>query len=249
MSSQRIFQNIEPLDRNRHRLLRLNTTSGFAHVRDTNSAVVLGPEFYDLAREYPIVFVEAEPGQFAPIAALGVEDGRNLFVDEAGRWNAQYIPASVRRYPFTAGRTGENEFSVCIDIDSPWWSRTEGTSLFDEHGEPTELTRNAIEFLNLLQQDRGVTEEFCRRLKQADLLQSMELSADMPDGSKLTVSGFWSVNEEKLRALPEAEAAQWLRNGGLGWIYAHLISLRNFNRFTAIVAQQRAPLGVAAPRQ
>lgn len=244
--TQKIFANIEPLDRNQHRLLRLNTSGGFRHARDTNSAAVLGVEFYDVAREYPIVFVQATDDTVAPIAALGVEDARNLFIDDAGNWNAQYIPASVRRYPFTAGLTGENQFSVCIDADSPWWSRTEGLPLFDESGEPTEITKNAVEFLNTLQQDRAVTEEFCRRLKASNLLQPMELTADMPDGSKLSVSGFWSVHEETLRNLTDEQAGEWLRNGGLGWIYAHLLSLRNFNRLLGIVAQQRPAPAVAA---
>ena len=37
---------------------------------------------------------------------LGGEKDQNLYLDDAGKWTARYIPAFVRRYPFVFAQTG-----------------------------------------------------------------------------------------------------------------------------------------------
>ena len=39
-----------------------------------------------------------------PVALLGLKKNQNLFVDKSGKWNADYIPAYARRYPFCMAR-------------------------------------------------------------------------------------------------------------------------------------------------
>ena len=47
---------------------------------------------------------------------LGARAGENLYVKEDGGWNASYLPAFIRRYPFmfSASEDGKT-FTLCVD--------------------------------------------------------------------------------------------------------------------------------------
>ena len=65
---------------------------------------------------------------------LGLRNPENLKVDEAGRWDAYYVPAFVRRYPYVLAETGENNQRViCIDESYEGFNGEEGEPLF--HGD------------------------------------------------------------------------------------------------------------------
>ena len=76
---------------------------GFLFARRTNSVPILANEAASCAAEYPIVFVEGKDG-FAPVVLLGLRQSENLYVNINGEWDARYIPAFVRRYPYVPGR-------------------------------------------------------------------------------------------------------------------------------------------------
>ena len=47
---------------------------------------------------------------------LGVEKDENLYVKQPGSWDARYVPAFVRRYPFVFSRSDDGQtFTLCID--------------------------------------------------------------------------------------------------------------------------------------
>ncbi|WP_298193906.1 SapC family protein, partial [Metallibacterium sp.] len=52
------------------------------------------------------------------------------------------------------------------------------------------------------------------------------------------LTGLWMINEDKLKALPADQAQALLKNGALGWIYAHLLSLVNLDRLNARLEQR-----------
>ena len=67
------------------------------------SVVTFPQEFRAIQNEYPIFFKKnAETGKFIPVALMGLRQNENVFLSEAG-WDAQYIPASVKRRPFLIG--------------------------------------------------------------------------------------------------------------------------------------------------
>jgi len=89
---------------------------------------LLASEFFEAAREYPIVFARGEAGP-VPAALLGLREAENLYVDNAGKWDARYIPAFVRRYPFVPGKGAQGELLVCIDEASQCFDTKEGEAL------------------------------------------------------------------------------------------------------------------------
>src|SRR5512145_3456925 len=87
----------------------------FGFARGANAVPLAGSEFYAAQRHYPIVFTRDAPA--APLAIVGLRDGRNAYVDESGHWLAgAYIPAYVRRYPFLFAENPETkQLTLCID--------------------------------------------------------------------------------------------------------------------------------------
>ncbi len=68
---------------------------------------------------------------------LGFRNDENLFVDENGKWDAKYIPAFVRRYPFVLAeafegskKASEQMLEVRIDETFPGLNHEKGKPLF-----------------------------------------------------------------------------------------------------------------------
>ena len=72
----------------------------------------------------------------------------------------------------------------------------------------------------------------------------MRFDATLPDGSKLTVDGFLTVDEKKLNTLPDDVVLELHRAGVLGLVHAHHVSLGDMRKLVEWHAQRPA---VAAP--
>jgi len=227
-----VYRNPIALDRNEHRTLRLTRAIGeLSASAAANALFVTAVEFVDVCREYPVVFVRAgdEPGSgkshIAPMAVLGLVQGENLYLD-ARTWRATYIPASLRRYPFAMARVAEpSQLAVVIDRDWEGWSDVDGQPLFDVDGQPQPVLEQARKFLEQFETEAERTRLFCARLRDEELLQDMRFDATLPDGNKLTVEGFLTVNESKLAELPDAKVVELHRNGMLGLVHMQQSSL------------------------
>ncbi|HVE54884.1 MAG TPA: SapC family protein [Ramlibacter sp.] len=214
------------LDRVKHRARRVGAGSGYAFARNANSLFLAGAEFGEAAREYAIVFTRAA-GKVVPVAMLGLRSRENLFVDASGHWDARYVPAFVRRYPFVLAELPGQSMALCIDEAYPGLGDTEGEALFDATGGETPFLRKAVDFLTRYQGEYLRTEAFCRRLEQEGLLVEMNARADLVDGRSFTVNGLMVIDEKKLLGLPDATAVAMFRSGELHLASMHLASLSN----------------------
>lgn len=202
-----------------------------------NSIVLTGAEFGPACREFPVVFVPAgkdEEGKalIAPIAVLGLGAQENLYVDEAGRWRASYMPMLLRAYPFGISRIDTERFAVCVDTS---WSGVtidggEGEALFGADGQPTEYLTRAQKMLEQIEVEVQRTRGFCRRLQDLNLLREVRMDATLPAGDKLAVDGFMTIDEAKLKDLPDAVVVDLHKNGILGLIHGHFLSMGNLQR-------------------
>jgi len=229
-----------PLNRTAHKDLRLKPIPSMKFALSAHSVPLTGVEFGLAARDLPIVFAGNDLSDVGPVALLGLRQDENLLVSAEGQWEANvYVPAFVRRYPFVLaekppGQPGD-DFAVFLDEGYEGFGSTEGERLFNEDGTDTELLSRAVGFLGEFQQNVTNTRNFVDRLRQHDLLEPRNLSLrkgapDSPDGRVINLNGMFVVNEEKLRALDEKTAHEFVRDGVLGWIYAHLMSLANIDR-------------------
>ena len=231
MASLLFYQNPVGLNKDTHKDLKIDPSqSSFDFAKKTNSVVIAGVEFTEAAKEYPIVFAEAGDS-WVPVVLLGLRNEENLFVKDDGGWDCKYVPAFVRRYPFVLAEGGEKDQQVvCIDEAYVGFNRETGDALFKEDGEATEFLSKAINFLEEYQRQYARTELFIKRLKEYDLLISLNAQIDMTSGQKFALSGLLVVDEKKLLALEDEKALDMFRSGELAWIYCHLMSMGNMNR-------------------
>ena len=214
----------------------LSTDHAAWRLRDGNIAfasdalgipVVLG-EFADAARCYAILFAAGEEG--GPVILTGVDNNNQFMAD--GYWDATtYVPAYVRRHPFgliNMGTVteGQPDLALAIDVASPRFAREgeEGVALF-EAGEPSQLTRDAMQFCTAYSGEAGVTVEFCKALRAKGLMMSRRLDGTLPDGKKVTVDGFEVIDVQKLTDLDAETIVEWHRKGWMAAAYYHLASL------------------------
>lgn len=223
------------LDREKHRHLKLNTgLNNLEAAQGMNAFFVTAAEFADTCKEYPVLFLPAGKDaqgveQVAPVAVFGVAQGENLFIKD-GRWDAYYIPAVLRAYPFTMARIGDDQFAVCFDEAWKGFSQTEGTALFDDKGEPAAVLNGVREFVEQIEVEIERTRLVGQKLMEMKLLQPKRFDAKLPDGSPLTIDGFYAVDEERLAGLTDAELLNLHRSGIMGLLHSHQISLGNMRR-------------------
>ena len=226
MANLLFYENPVPLNKVDHKDIKIKPqANNYKFAAKTNSVILAGVEFTEAAKEYPIVFAEAGK-HIVPVALLGLRNEENLFVLEDGSWDAKYVPAFVRRYPFVLAETGkgDNQRVVCIDESFDGFSKEDGEPLF-EGDEPTPILQQALDFLDEYQKQYMRTEVFIKRLRDCDLLNSLNAKIDMVDGAQFSLTGLLVVDEKKLLALSDEKALEFFRSGELAWVYCHLMSL------------------------
>lgn len=241
-----LHKNPVALDRDEHRNLRVRQDyADVSYTRDLNSMFLTAVEFADACKEYPIVFVRAgtdaktQQPDIAPVAVFGLTQGENLF-DGQQRWEADYVPAVLRAYPFAMAQLNDQNYAVCIAREWPGFSETEGTRLFDESGAPTAYLTEMQQFLEKVELEVQRTRLVGRKLVELGLLRDMRFDATLPDGNKLTVDGFLAIDEAKYAALPDATVLELHRSGILGLINAHQLSMGNMTRLVQRRAKRAA---------
>lgn len=249
MTTLLFYQRPVPLNPDVHLQARLGPLEGnFSFSAHTNSIPLAAVEFFDTAREYPIAFAGKGTGGFFPIALLGVRENENLFVGPNGRWDANYVPAFVRRYPFVlAEKQDANDFNVYLDEAYPGFGADKGERLFTDAGEHTPMLKQALEFLSTYQGEITRTRQFAERLQELGLLVPRVLEVVRKDQAPLVLQGFSVVDEERLVALDDAKLIELARSGFLGWIYAHLMSLGNVPRLAERLEARMAPPSESSP--
>lgn len=250
MSFSALYRQPVPLDRQQHAGKRLKKITGSQAAAQMNACLVTAGEFGELAKEYVIAFVPSRPAdanasmETVPMALLGLRAQENLFVDAAGRWDARYVPAFVRRYPFAYASDAQGRPAVVVDTACEAFNDVEGERLIQDDGEATPLLKDTMQFLDAFEQDLQRTRALCGRLIELDLLKPVQIDVTLPDGATLSADGVQVIDEDKLKALPEATAIELLRNGVLGLLHAHLISTTNVQRLTERLVTR---LGTTAP--
>ena len=246
-----LYNSPEPLDPVRHADLGMMASGrpyGFA--QEQHFVPVQLAEFADVAINFPIVFAGEE---CAPIAIMGLREGENLYIDADGAFrNGAYAPAFIRRYPFVAARdTASQRLLICIDRSFPLWTETEPSVRLFENGEPTEFTKSCVAFCQRFDQDRAVTEAFCKLLRELDILETRQTTytprlTDGSVGAPVLVAEYIAVSENRLKALTPEKTMELVHNGVLAAIYAHLLSLKCWDRLIQESADRRARAAVTA---
>lgn len=224
------------LDRVAHRNLKIRRDQPMLQAAaGLNAFFVTAAEFSDACKEYPIFFLRAGSDKdgkplCAPVTVFGLTKGENLFWRD-GRWNARYVPALLRTYPFAMAPTGDNQpYVMCFDESSPVFSTEQGEPLFNDRGEASPFLDELRQFAERVEVEVERTKVAGRKLMEMNILQDRRFDATLPDGSKLTVDGFMGVDEERLKSLSDAEVLELHRSGLLPLLHLHLVSMSNMGQ-------------------
>lgn len=229
MSTQLLFyRDAVPVSKEQHADFCIDTTQNYSFASGVNSVPLTATEFPFAARDYVIVFAGAETPM--PAAIVGVQQNRNLFVAEGGQWQGRYIPAFVRRYPFVFSSDEQNStFTLCVDKEFQGLNQEgRGERLFDEQGENSPYLERMLNFLQEYQVQFQRTQAFCEKLKQLELLESMQAQISLPTGSQQSLTGFQVVSRDRLKALEGKHLEELAKTDALELTYLHLQSLNNF---------------------
>ena len=226
-----MFENIVPINLDQHKNKKIRPISNFDFAKQFNIASIMVHEFSRSAAIYPIVFLEdKDKDEFRPVVLMGLETGENLFVRD-GRWEASYIPAIIRRYPFALAKTSEDSehYTVCLDNSSELINETEGEALFNNDGTPSEMMERVKRYLAELQQMDKFTHEFCKFLQAQNMFTPLNMKVRQQDEIK-NITGCYMVNEERLNNMSDEGFLAFRTKQFLPAIYAHLISLAQIER-------------------
>ncbi len=243
MEKQLLFYaEVAPIDKNKHAELSVKAGSDFSFTKHVNSVPLTAVELPAATSEFTVVFAGNDE-QLLPIAILGAQADENLYYDDEQGWQANYIPAFIRRYPFIFSTDDKGKsFALCIDEKFSGCNyEGRGERLFDAEGERTQFLNSTLEFLQSYQAQFQRTQAFCQRLRELDLFEPMHAQFTGRDGERRGLTGFFAVKKDKLKELDNDVLAELAKNDYLELIYLHLQSLRNFNN----IAQKAAPMQAA----
>lgn len=236
MPNPLFYQQVVPLNRDAHRDLRLRTSKEpLGYARSAHLIPALVEEFTSAMAEMPIAFL---PGAAHPTAVfvVGLEPGSNVFVSDMGLWQASYVPAYLRRYPFIIGDVQSADPVLCIDEAFEGLNTKEGARLFSASGEPEPTVTQALSLAQGYRVAAERTETFCALLQRLGLFRSVTLDAKLPNGQTTVVHGLLTVNEDAFDELPEKKVLELRKEKFLKPVFAHLLSLKSLSRLTDKIA-------------
>lgn len=225
-----IYESAVPVSASRHGGMSLDTAGTYAFSAGVNAVPLMAIELLPAATEYAIVFA-AVGDEVLPAAVLGVKPEQNLYLTPDAQWQAKYIPAFIRRYPFVFSTSADRKtLTLCIDESHPGLNKDgRGQRLFSDDGKPTPYVEQVLKFLKDYQVHFERTRAFGRRIKELGLLEPMQAQLTTPKGEKVAMGGFMAVSRPRLRALAPEALASLAKSDELELLYLHLYSLRNFN--------------------
>ena len=242
MTQFAFYKKVVALNSDVHRDLKFDASQvSFEFARDSTAVLIAGVEFAEAARDYPIVFVRGEDQQLRPVVLLGVRESQNLFVDDAGKWAATYIPAFVRRYPFVLAQGAEpDQLVVCIDEKCNALNSGSGEVLIDGAGTLQPRMNDVLQFLQNFQQEFLRTEFITKQLDELGLFVQQGARFDTVGGETFQLNDFYMLDEAKFNQLDDEKLPSLFRSGALGLAYLHFASMGNMRKLLDLISSRSA---------
>ncbi len=189
-------------------------------------------EFLAAATTYPIVFVKnAQTGQFQSVVIMGTEPGENLYC-QGGQWQGDYTPEIMRNAPFSLGADAANkdELFLCINEKSLQLNQNTEEALFSENGAQTAYLKAKTEDVVRYEEHAKFTQKFIAYLVQQDVLSAKSVTIKIKGQPDKNMGGIYSIDAEKLNALPHGELERLREQGAMPVLNAQIKSLKCMGR-------------------
>ncbi len=199
----------------------------FLFAKETNSIPLTFAEFEQAAVSYPIVFSDTE--EPTAVAITGLAGNQNLFVDEQGKWRVDaYIPAYVRKYPFLFLESADaQQLSLCVEKKNIALDNSDRP--FFDSGDPSELTKQSLEFCKNFQASWEQTRGVVAKLNELDLLTGRRADIETPTGGRFSLRGFKIIDRDKFNGLSK-DVISSIPAAVISTIYSHFVSMSCWKR-------------------
>ena len=146
--------------------------AGYTSAAKSNILPVVVSELAKLVPTIPLGFVKTE-AVFQLVAITSLQPGANYFVAPDGRWLGEYVPATLRAYPFRLAKPQDREESVlCVDESSGLVvAAGQGEAFFDDAGAPSQVVKDILDLLSKFESSRVTTQAALDALQAAELIQ------------------------------------------------------------------------------
>ena len=232
-----MYKKLAVLDKKAHSNLKVQSMRDLNFAKENSFIPVMATEVALVGSTFPIVFTAGENPSLVALVSLG---GESLAINHEGKWITNYIPAFIRKYPFSIAGTKENpqQKVILIDEESDLVSTIDGNELFLEEGEQSKTLKNAINFLTNYENNMTITQNVAKVIYDSGILEEREIAVGEGDEKQILVNGFRVVDRDKLNSLSDDILADWVRKGIISLIDAHIKSLEHINTLFDL-AQQR----------
>ena len=224
------YQNPVVLNKKEHKDWKIEAVEDYTFAKKTNSVYLMSAEFVLASKVYPIIFIRND-NAVVPIALLSLQEDNNQFVAPKGKgaWNADYIPAYVRRYPFIPANKKDGEkLILCIDSEYKGLnSRKAKQSLFDKDGKPDVVVKKAVNLLESYNVENKKTIDFCKIIDDLGLFENAQVEDPSLKSDNVKLTGFLHISHKKFTELNTEKVKSLFDSGALEFIYAHFQSLVN----------------------
>jgi hypothetical protein len=179
---------IQPISLQQFANKKFQRTKNYAFASKELLAELVAKEFPKAALAMPIAFV-AVGDAFSPVAVLGLNTGKNLFVSLDGRWIGRYIPAVFRGYPFSIAKTEDGRQVFCINDAPGVISDVDGEPFFEQTSEPTQAVKDIFDFLTQTASNRLVTMQIIKVIQKHQLIVPWVIKIKGADQTEHTMNG------------------------------------------------------------
>lgn len=223
---------IAAIDKRAHANIKIKPNPDWSNIKNEHLIALTIGEIGPASNDFPVVLLKKpETGDYRLAVVLGFEAKENLYFDGT-QWHCGYMPLAVRRHPFVIGRNDnapiDARLTTCLEMDSPLVNETEGQPLFLADGSESEFLQYHQRMLAELYDGEINTQRFLKKLAELDLIYPFELELEATDRTVSRVTGLYTINEQKLQALPWETIAELHKSSYLPPIYFLLNSLGQF---------------------
>ncbi len=240
---------IELLDNLSHKDLRINPSFSAKLGDNIASTITFITEFAEVQKEYPILFrKDPENDVYQAVVLFGIQRDENLFLSNGSGgyqkfagWNAAFIPAVVRRGPFSIGLRKKQEQNsedveplVHVDMEHPKISTEDGVRVFLEQGGNSQYLQRMVETLNLIRDGIRLNAAMFDAFARHELIEDVDINIELKNEEKHRLSGFKTINADRLNQLSGEALVELSRSGFLQAAYFVVASLSNIQKLIDI---------------
>lgn len=224
-----MYKNVKILNPKEHGFYRYTAPTDFYFAKDINLMPITFSEVKSLCCSYPIIIIEQDE---KPMLMLMTGTEENGAIDEKGEWTCDYLPAFLRRYPFTlvADENSSETLQLGFDLEGGCFTSPDGVALFDTEGQASEALINARTLLETYHRETQITSNILKRLKEQEILQPSQFKFKKEDEEDRSIGGFFIIDRKKLLEADDAFLLETMKSGWMEMVELHLLSLRHLDK-------------------